>query len=111
MATMMKAIQLCLPLFLLMGAMFTRPELVVEPGVQQLFAFALVLVGTLGVVCSVHAAYSEKRSLDVLLRAALAIFSISAVLVPSDTLATAAAIPTALLVVYGFFRSKRMALV
>lgn len=109
MATMMKAIQICLPLFLLMGAVFTRPELVVEPGVQQLFAFALVLVGTLGVVCSVHAAYSEKRSLDVLLRTALAIFSISAVLVPSDTLATTAAIPTAALVVYGFFKSKKMA--
>jgi TRAP transporter 4TM/12TM fusion protein len=109
MATMMKAIQICLPLFLLMAAVFTRPELVVEPGVQQLFAFALVLVGTLGVVCSVHGAYSEKRSLDILLKIALAILSISAVLVPSDALATTAAIPTAALVVYGFFKSKKMA--
>jgi TRAP transporter 4TM/12TM fusion protein len=108
MPTMMKAIQICLPLFLLMAAVFTRPELVVEPGVQQLFAFALVLVGALGVVCSVHGAYSQKRSLDVLLRLGLAIFSVAAVLVPSDTLAVAAALPAAALVIYGFVRSRKL---
>ncbi len=107
MGTMMKGIQICLPLFLLMGAVFTRPELVVEPGVKQLFAFALVLTGTLGVVCSVHAAYSEKKSLDVPLRIALGLLAVAVVLVPNQTIAVAAALPTTALVIYGFVRSRK----
>jgi TRAP transporter 4TM/12TM fusion protein len=108
MATMMKAIQMCLPLFILMAAVFTRPELVVEPGVQQLFAFVLVLVGALGLVCSVHGQYSRKGLLDLLVRLGLAILSVAAVLVPSDALAAAAALPAAALVIYGFVRSRKI---
>ena len=108
MATMMKAIQICLPLFLLIGGVFTRPELVVEPGLQQLHAFALLLVGTLGVVCSVHGEYSEKKSLDIMLRFALALCALATVFIPSEPLATVAAVPTALVVGYGFWRSRRM---
>jgi len=108
MATMMKAIQICLPLFVLMAAVFTRPELVVEPGLQQLFAFVLVFVGTVGLACSVHGIYSEKSSLDVLLRLSLAILSMAAALAPSYRLAVAAAVPTAVLVIYGFYRSRRI---
>ncbi|MBI2179264.1 MAG: TRAP transporter permease [Deltaproteobacteria bacterium] len=108
MATMMKAIQICLPLFVLMGAVFTRPELVLEPGLQQLFAFVLVFIGAVGLACSVHGIYSEKSSLDVLLRLALAILSMAAALTPSDQLAVAAAVPTAVLVIYGFYRSRRI---
>lgn len=109
MGTMMKGIQICLPLFVLMGAVFTRPELVVEPGVQQLFAFALVLVGTLGLVCSVHGIYSEKKSLDVFLRSVLALLSLAAVVVPDRPLAAVAAVLAAALVVYGFFQSRQIA--
>ncbi len=109
MGTMMKGIQICLPLFVLMGAVFTRPELVVEPGLAQLYAFGLVLVGTLGLVCSVHGAYSDKKFLDIPLRLALAVLALAAALVPGDALATAAAMPTAALVVYGFYRSRKMA--
>ena len=110
MATMMKGIQICLPLFILMGAVFTRPELVLEPGLQQVFALVLVLIGTLGVVCSVHAVYSENQSLDLTLRSALALFSIAAALAPSDVIALAAAVPVTLLVIYAFYRSRRMTL-
>jgi TRAP-type uncharacterized transport system fused permease subunit len=110
MATMMKGIQICLPLFILMVAVFTRPELVLEPGLKQLFAFVLVLIGTLGLVCSVHGAYSEKLSLDVMIRSALALISIAAALAPSDLIAGAAAAPAALLVIYGFYRSRKLSL-
>lgn len=108
MATMMKGIQICLPLFVLMGAVFTRPELVVEPGLHQLFAFALVLAGTVGLVCSVHGVYSEKGSVDVPLRIALAILSLAAALVPNDVLAAAAAVPAMIMILYGFARSRKL---
>jgi TRAP-type uncharacterized transport system fused permease subunit len=109
MATMMKAIQICLPLFILMGAVFTRPELVLEPGLQQIFAFVLVLIGALGLVCSVHGAYSENRSLDFMMRSALALLSIAAALAPSELIASAAAVPVTLLVIYGFYYSRKLA--
>jgi TRAP transporter 4TM/12TM fusion protein len=109
MGTMMKGIQICLPLFLLMGAVFTRPELVVEPGMKQLFAFVLVLIGTLGVVCSVHGEYSEKPSFDIPLRIALGLLGAAVVLIPSESLAVAAALPTTALVIYGFVRSRKTA--
>jgi hypothetical protein len=92
-----------------MGAVFTRPELVLEPGLQQLFAFALVLIGTLGLVCSVHAVYSETPALDIAFRTALAVCSIAA-LAPGDMIAWTAALPVALMVGYGFYRSGRIAL-
>jgi TRAP transporter 4TM/12TM fusion protein len=107
MGTMMKAIQICVPLFLLMGGVFTRPELVVEPGVQQFHAFGLMLAGTLGMVCSIHGEFSRKKSVDIPLRSALAACSLAAVFVPSEPLATLAAVPTAAMVGYGFFRSRK----
>lgn len=108
MATMMKAIQICVPLFVLMGGVFTRPELVVEPGVQQLLAFLLVLAGTLGLICSVHGEYSDNKYLDFVLRSALTLCSLAAVFIPSEPLAALAAVPTAAMVGYGFFRSRKI---
>ncbi|MDH3442485.1 MAG: TRAP transporter large permease subunit [Deltaproteobacteria bacterium] len=108
MGTMMKGILICLPLFVLMGAVFTRPELVVEPGLHQLFAFVLVLAGTMGLVSSVHATFSEKGFVDVPIRLALAILSIAAALVPNDIFAIAAALPVTMMVIYGFIRSRKM---
>jgi TRAP-type uncharacterized transport system fused permease subunit len=43
--TMFAAVVLCMPLLVMMGAVFTRPDLVVEPGWTQLPAFTLVLIG------------------------------------------------------------------
>ena len=109
MGTMMKGIEICLPLFVLMGAVFTRPDLVIEPGLEQLYAFVLVLIGTLGLVCSVHGTYSDTKSLDVVLRLVLAAVSLATVLVPDDFLAAGSALPTAALVTYGFYRSRKIA--
>ncbi|MBI2358325.1 MAG: TRAP transporter permease, partial [Deltaproteobacteria bacterium] len=87
---------------------FTRPELVVEPGIQQLLAFLLVLVGTLGLICSVHGEYSDNKYLDFVLRSALTLCSLAAVFIPSEPLAALAAVPTAAMVGYGFLRSRKI---
>src|SRR5690554_5081490 len=42
--TMMHAIVLCMPLMVLMAAVFTHPDLVVEPGWAQLPAFLIILI-------------------------------------------------------------------
>lgn len=105
--TMMKAIQICLPLFVLMGGVFSRPELVIEPGAAQLVASGLLLAGTFGVTFSVHGKYSDSRAADLSLRVVLAACSLAAIFHPDTQVAAIAVAPTAALVIYGLFRSRR----
>lgn len=105
--TMMKAIQICLPLFVLMGGVFTRPELVIEPGADQLVASGLLLAGTFGMTFSVHGKYSDSRGADLSLRLLLAACSLAAIFHPDTRLAALAVAPTAALVIYGFFRLRK----
>ena len=106
-STLLVAIPLCVPLFVLMGAVFTRPALVVEPGLAQLGAFGLVLVGTVGVTFSIQAHFSDQRSTDVPLRLVLAAVSLVVVLHPSIQVAVVAIAPVAGLVGYWVLRNRK----
>jgi TRAP transporter 4TM/12TM fusion protein len=106
MGTMMAAMRVCLPLFVLMGAIFTRPELVVRPGVAQLGAFVLVLVGTVGLVFALQGRFADASGLDGTLRAVLGAASLVALAHGSDLVAAVAAAVAAGLVVY-WLRSAR----
>jgi TRAP transporter 4TM/12TM fusion protein len=104
MQTMFKAIELCLPLLILMAAIFTRPELVLLPGLPQLPAFGMVLVATVGIIFSIHGRYSNKRASDALARLLLAFCSLGAIFHPNLELATALLVPVLGLIGYGFYR-------
>jgi TRAP transporter 4TM/12TM fusion protein len=106
MGTMMVAMRVCLPLFVLMGAIFTRPELVVQPGAAQLGAFVLVLAGTVGLVFALQARFADGRGADVVLRAALAAASLVTLAHRDDVVAGAALLATAGLVVYWMLRAR-----
>ncbi|GIX47151.1 MAG: hypothetical protein KatS3mg131_1362 [Candidatus Tectimicrobiota bacterium] len=108
--TMLRATKICIPLFVLMGVVFTRPQLVVEPGLAQLGAFVLVLAGTLGLVFSLHGRYSEQRGPDLLLRLGLAACSLLVLAHPRWGVATAALVPLGGLLGYGWVRSRRRVL-
>jgi len=97
--TMIHAIGLCLPLITLMPSIFTRPELVIEPGAAKAMAFALVLMGTLGL--------SPKITVDVIIKLVLAVLSLIALFHPDIRLAAFTMIPIAVQVVYVFFRQER----
>jgi len=70
--TLWRSVQICVSLFTLMVGVFVHPELVVEPGVDQLGAAYLVLVSTVGISFSLQATYSESRLLDWAVRLILA---------------------------------------
>jgi TRAP-type uncharacterized transport system fused permease subunit len=106
MGTMMVAMRVCLPLFVLMGAIFTRPELVVQPGVAQLGAFVLVLAGTVGLVFALQGRFADGRGTDMLLRAALVTASLVTLAHRDDVVAGAATIVTVGLVVYWMRRAR-----
>jgi TRAP transporter 4TM/12TM fusion protein len=107
--TMMVSIVICMPLMLMMGAVFTRPELVVQPGMAQLPAFALVLVGTLAISFALQGSFGYPRPADIALRIVLAGIAGGAVFHPDNATATALAVPTLLLTLFGVWRYRRHA--
>jgi TRAP transporter 4TM/12TM fusion protein len=106
MGTMFHAMGMCLPLLTMMGAIFARPELIVVPGLAQIPAFALVLTGTLGLSLALQGNYAFNPWLDRAVRLALGLLSALALFHPSYEVGTLAALPGAILIVYGLYRSR-----
>jgi len=70
--TLWRSIILCSSLFVLMAAMFSRPGLVLEPGLTQVGMMLLVLMATIGLTFSFQARFSTNRTIDLSLRLVLA---------------------------------------
>ncbi|MEG9883362.1 MAG: TRAP transporter large permease subunit [Hyphomicrobiales bacterium] len=70
--TMMAALVICMPLMVMMAAIFARPELVVAPGFGQIPACLVVSIATLGLSLAFQARLHQRRILDIALRLALA---------------------------------------
>ncbi|MGY6708558.1 MAG: TRAP transporter permease [Rhizobiaceae bacterium] len=83
-ATMMHALLICMPLMVMMGAVFIRPDLVVEPGWAQMPAFALVLVGTLALSFAAQGKFSSSRKVDYPARWGLALLAALLLLYPGN---------------------------
>ena len=106
MGTLVRSIGLCCSLFVLMAAVFLRPEIVLEPGLAQLAAAGLVLAATVGLTFSLQARFSSNLLLDVAARVVLAGFALIALAHPDPLLAAAACIPVALFAGYWFLRRR-----
>jgi TRAP transporter 4TM/12TM fusion protein len=106
--TLFRAITICASLFILMAGVFTRPELVLEPGVAQLGAMFLITVATIGITFSLQANFTERREIDVPLRIALAAIALVVLLHPDRQLAWLACIPVGLFVAYWVLRRRNL---
>jgi TRAP-type uncharacterized transport system fused permease subunit len=111
MGTLMRAVQLCVSLFMLMAGVFVRPELVLEPGLAQLGAMALILTATIGATFSIQARFSEARALDLALRAILAVIALVVLFHPSDAIAAVAGIFVYAFAAYWLILQRRRAAV
>jgi TRAP-type uncharacterized transport system fused permease subunit len=109
-ATLMRAIVLCICLFTLMAGVFVRPELVLEPGLAQLGAALLILTATVGLNFAIQAHFSESRTLDGVLRLALAAVSLIVLFHPSEMVAALAGIPVLAMIAYWFLHPRRRSL-
>jgi len=107
MGTLFRGIQLCCVLFVLMGGVFARPELVIEPGMAQLGAMFLLMAGTVGIQFSIQAKYSNKTVRDVVARIALAGFSLIVIFHPSTRIAIMAIVPIGAFVGYWLLQHRK----
>ena len=84
MQTLFRAITICVSLFVLMAGVFTRPELVLEPGMAQIGAMLLIMTATIGITFSLQARFSDRRAIDVPLRLVLAAVALVVLLHPES---------------------------
>lgn len=106
--TMMHALLICMPLMVMMGAVFIRPDLVVVPGWAQMPAFVLVLVGTLALSFAAQGKFASRRSVDYALRWALALAAAVLLLYPAnDAIAFGLAILLLVAIGFGLQRMRR----
>ena len=109
MRTMWEALKICLPITLLTFAIFTRDDMVVNPGWAQVGATLLVLIGTCATAFAMFGRYTEASAGDALLRIALAILGFVAMFHPSETIATAAGGAALLAILLGVWCHRRIA--
>ena len=86
--TLWRSVQICVSLFTLMVGIFIHPELVAEPGIDQMGAAYLVIVSTLGITFTLQANYSEIRAVDLVVRFVLAAMSLYILLSFNDVAST-----------------------
>jgi TRAP-type uncharacterized transport system fused permease subunit len=106
MQTMMVSVLMCMPLMVMMGAVFTRPGLVVDPGWAQLPAFGLVLVGTLALSFVFQGRFDVAPPIDIALRAGLALLALTTIFHPDDGTATVFAAATLIMTGIGMWRFR-----
>jgi len=111
MRTLFHAIQICVVLFILMAGVFTRPELVLEPGFAQIGAMLLIMTATIGVTFSIQARFTDRRALDLLLRIGLAAIALVVLLHPDRQLATMSCVPVGLFVGYWVARRRNVPII
>jgi TRAP transporter 4TM/12TM fusion protein len=106
MRVLFRGIQICVSLFVLMAGVFTRPALVVEPGIAQIGAMLLILTATIGVTFSIQAQFANSRPIDMALRLVLAALAMVVLLHSDIRLAVLACVPVALFVAYWVLRRR-----
>ena len=103
-----RAMQICISLFTLMVAVFVHPELVIEPGLNQIGAALLVGIATIGISFSIQARFSDARLVDVIVRVVLAAFALVALFVPDYSIASAACVPVLVAIGYWVVYRRRL---
>jgi TRAP transporter 4TM/12TM fusion protein len=106
--TMMQAMLMCMPLMVMMAAIFTRPDLVVVPGLAQLPAFALIVAGTLSLSFVLQGRFSAQRALDWPLRIVLAALAALALFHGDREIATLAAAGCVAMIGLGLVLMRRL---
>jgi TRAP transporter 4TM/12TM fusion protein len=104
--TLFRGIAICISLFVLMAGVFTRPELVLEPGLAQIGAMLLLMAATIAISFSIQARFADHHAIDGLLRLALAGIAMVVIFHPDRQVAAFACIPVGLFVGYWFLRRR-----
>ncbi len=106
MRTMWEALKICAPITLMTFAVFTRSDMVVNPGWLQVAAALLVLIGTSGVAFAMFGRFLHNKGGDIMLRGMLALFSLVTLLHPNDMTATAVGAVVLVATLIGIWRHR-----
>ncbi len=104
--TLNQALMICVSLFTLMAGVFVRPQLVVEPGLDQMAAALLIGISTIGISFSLQAQFSDRAAVDVPARLVLAAFALVVLLHPSETVAALFCVPVLGMIGYWILRRR-----
>ncbi len=105
--TLWRSMLICVSLFTLMVGIFIHPELVAEPGIEQIPAFYLIGVATLGLTFSFQAIYFDNAALDRSVRILQAAFALVALLSSNEEIGTLATIPVLAGIAYWLLVRRR----
>jgi TRAP-type uncharacterized transport system fused permease subunit len=109
MRTMWEALKICLPITLMTFAIFTRSDMVINPGWKQVIDTLLVLVSTCGTAYAMFGRFSAKAVIDIGYRLLMAAISFVTMFHPNDLLAKWTAPVVLALLVFGVSRHAEIA--
>jgi TRAP transporter 4TM/12TM fusion protein len=107
--TMYEALKICMPITLMTFAIFTRSNMVVNPGWLQIMDTLLVLVSTCGITFAMFGRFHEKAIVDIPLRLLLALVSFVTMFHPDTRVSAAVAVVVLAAVGVGLWRHRIIA--
>ena len=109
MRTMWEALKLCLPITLMTFAIFTRSEMVITPGWNQILNTIAMIIGTCGVAYAMFGRYSKTKAIDVAGRLGLTVLSGIVLFHPNDTVALSVSPLALAAILFGLWRYQSVA--
>jgi TRAP transporter 4TM/12TM fusion protein len=107
--TMYEALKICAPITLMTFAIFTRSNMVVNPGWMQIVDTLLVLISTCGITFAMFGRFHDNPSVDLLLRSLMALVSFVVMFHPDTKVSAAVAIAVVVALVLGIWRHRIIA--
>jgi TRAP transporter 4TM/12TM fusion protein len=107
--TMWEALKICAPITLMTFAIFTRSNMVVNPGWMQLADTILVLVATCGITFAMFGRYLENPGADIVARVLLAAVSFLTMFHPNDTFVWVPGVIVLVALAFGIWRHRIIA--
>ena len=105
--TLWRSVQICISLFTLMVGVFVHPDLVIQPGLDQMAAAYLILVATIGLTFSIQASFVDSRSRDIPIKLGLAAMSLYVLLSHDDVISSFVSFAVVAAIAYWVFVRRR----
>src|ERR671931_194252 len=104
--TMYEALKICMPITMMTFAIFTRSNMVVNPGWMQIADTLLVLISTCGITFAMFGRFYDKPTVDLPLRSLMALISFVAMFYPDIRVSAAVAIVVLVALILGVSRHR-----
>jgi TRAP-type uncharacterized transport system fused permease subunit len=107
MKTMMVTLQISLPFFFLTFAIFNWDILLLEPGLNQVAALGVLLVGCLTAAAAIHGRVFERKRHDLPARFLVLLMALFILFYPRGILSAVALIPALAMIVFVTLRTEK----